>query len=157
MDWKEEYNTSVYNSTIINNNIYTYGLIKAVEECTANYVELGDVEYKLPSKAIRKLTGIKNSEGQEFLNAEDEIVANYYKAGENWGDGCRFLQINKELLYRGLQSVEKNMVWPIRLLRKSSNKAFERYGRLTEERDRTWVVWYEGEKIKYKLFVDEVY
>jgi hypothetical protein len=128
--------------------------MKTVEKCTANYNEFGDVGYKLPSKVIRNIMNISNSKGNNFLNEDNEIVAQYYKAGENWGNSTKLLGIDKEKLYDGLKAHKKTIFWIVRLLREASNRAIEKYGEVYERRDRNWIVWYEDGEIKYKLFKD---
>jgi hypothetical protein len=55
MNWKKECYNMIRNATIDNGNIKNYEITKAVEECTVNYTEHGDVHYKLPSRISRDI------------------------------------------------------------------------------------------------------
>ena len=109
----------------------------AVEECTYNFVELGDVGYKLPSAPVRKILGITNTDGFEFYNMGKEIKAINVSVGERWHTQQEQLLTGKSLI----ELAEKNgkqLVWIMREQRRESGKTREKFGDFYAEKDKSY-------------------
>lgn len=154
MPWKksmyETYSNCSEDETISCN----YTIIKAVEKCTSNHSEFGDIYYKLPSKIIRKYLSIIDGDGCKYIDNNNVTQAFYNKNGEVWGDAQHYLCCNKELLTNYLKEEKQKIFWSVRLLREPSSKAREKYKDFYCRYDRCWIVWIEGNETKSQLFLD---
>lgn len=99
----------------------------AVEECTYNFIGLGDVGYKLPSALVRRILGITNTDGFEFYNAEKEIKAISLTVGEKWRTQQGQMLAGKSLIELAEES-GKHLVWIMREHRRESGKSREKFG-----------------------------
>lgn len=109
----------------------------AVEECTYNFVGLGDVGYKLPSALVRRILGITNTDGFEFYNAEKEIKAISLTVGEKWRTQQGQLLAGKSLIELAEKSGKK-LVWIMREHRRESGKSREKFGDFYVEKDKSY-------------------
>lgn len=62
----------------------------------------------------------------------------------------------KTLTYRvsKLDSDSYKIFWTVRLLREATAKAFEKYPKLQDNSDRTWLVWLENGELRSQIFLD---
>jgi hypothetical protein len=156
MSWKNEYYNKIYNISIDDGDFVEYTIEKAVEECTANYPEFGDVYYKLPSRIIRELLGICDGDGYKYYNGEKQLEAIWFEAGEKWHDSQSCLCVDRENLLLQLERRNFKIFWTVRLLRQATSKALEKYPKLHIRNDKCWLVWFEDGELKTQLFSEEV-
>lgn len=158
MNWKNECYNKISNITIDIDvgDFVKYSIEKAVEECTANYPEFGDVYYKLPSRVIREMLGICDGDGYKYYNAEKQLQAICFEAGEKWHDSQSYLCVNKEELLSQLKQHNYQIFWIVRLLREATSKSLEKYPKLHSRNDKCWLVWLKDGKLKTLLFSDQI-
>lgn len=156
MDWKEECYSSIKNVSIDKGDFIEYTFESAVEECTANYPEYGDVYYKLPSRVIRDLLSISDGDGYKYFNGYKELAAIFFNAGEKWYDSQSYLLVNQEKLLSLLEESNSKIFWIVRLLRQATSKALEKYPKLHSRNDKCWLVWFEDGELKSQLFLEEI-
>ncbi|MFS0594425.1 hypothetical protein AB1L05_22895 [Cytobacillus horneckiae] len=156
MNWKDECNNTLHNVSIADGDFKEYTIEKAVEECTANYPEFGDVYYKLPSRIIREILGISNGDGYKYYNGEKELGAFFINAGEKWYDSQSYLCVDREKLLSQLHQSNLQIFWIVRLLRQATSKSLEKYPKLHSRNDKCWFVWFEDGEIKSQPFSEEV-
>jgi hypothetical protein len=156
MNWKNECYNKIYNLSIDDGDFVHYTIEKAVEECTANYPEFGDVYYKLPSRIIRELLGICDGDGYKYYNGEKQLEAIRFEAGEKWHDSQSFLCVDREKLFLQLDRLNFKIFWTVRLLRQATSKALEKYPKLRSRNDKCWLVWFENGELRTQLFSDQV-
>ena len=131
MPWKKRYDswfTDEFPAITINS---------AVEECTYNFIGLGDVGYKLPSALVRRILGITNTDGFEFYNAEKEIKSISLTVGEKWRTQQGQLLTGKSLIGLAEKS-GKHLVWIMREYRRESGKSREKFGDFYVEKDKSY-------------------
>lgn len=116
----------------------------AVEECTYNFVGLGDVGYKLPSALVRRILGITNTDGFEFYNAEKEIKAISLTVGEKWRTQQGQLLAGKSLIELAEES-GKYLVWIMREHRRESGKSREKFGDFYVEKDKSYCGFFRND------------
>jgi len=156
MSWKNECYNKIYNISIDDGDFVEYTIEKAVEECTANYPEYGDVYYKLPSRIIRELLGICDGDGYKYYNGEKQLEAIWFEAGEKWHDSQSYLCVDRENLLLQLERRNFKIFWTVRLLRQATSKALEKYPKLHSRNDKCWLVWFEDRELKTQLFSEQV-
>ncbi|WP_400245925.1 hypothetical protein AB3U99_04875 [Niallia sp. JL1B1071] len=156
MNWKDECYSSLQNVSIDNGDFIEYTITKAVEECTANYPEFGDVYYKLPSRIIRELLEISDGDGYQYYNGDKELEAVFFNAGEKWYDSQSYLCVNREQLLSQLDQSNSKIFWIVRLLRQATSKSLEKYPKLHSRNDKCWIVWFDDGELKSQLFSEEI-
>jgi len=158
MNWKNECYNKIFNISIDIDvgDFVKYTIEKAVEECTANYPEFGDVYYKLPSRIIREMLGICDGDGYKYYNAEKQLQAICFEAGEKWHDSQSYLCVNREELLSQLKQHNYQIFWIVRLLREATSKSLEKYPKLHSRNDKCWLVWFEDGELKTQLFSDQI-
>jgi hypothetical protein len=156
MNWKDVYNNTLRNVSIVNGDFKQYIVGKAVEECTANYLEYGDVYYKLPSRIIRDILDISDGDGYDYYNEDKELESIFINAEEKWFDLQSYLFVDKEKLLSRLEHSDLQIFWIVRLLRQATSKALEKYPNLHSRNDKCWFVWFEDGELKSQLFSEEI-
>lgn len=158
MNWKNECYNKIFNISIDIDvrDFVKYTIEKAVEECTANYPEFGDVYYKLPSRIIREMLGICDGDGYKYYNAEKQLQAICFEAGEKWHDSQSYLCVNREELLSQLKQHNYQIFWIVKLLREATSKSLEKYPKLHSRNDKCWLVWFEDGELKTQLFSDQI-
>mgnify|MGYP002508038531 CR=1 FL=1 len=158
MGWKTERYNKITNISIdpARGDFVNYTVEKAVEECTANYPEYGDVYYKLPSRSIREMLEICDGDGYKYYNKKKQLEANFFKAGEKWYDSQSYLCVNREKLQLQLDHLNLKIFWTVRLLRQATSKSREKYPELYLQNDKSWLVWFEDGKLRSQLFSDQI-
>ncbi|MBN3525068.1 hypothetical protein [Paenibacillus apiarius] len=158
ISWKNECYNEIANISIDVNvgGFVNYTIEKAVEECTANYPEFGDVYYKLPSRIIREMLGICDGDGYKYYNGEKQLKAICFKAGEKWHDSQSYLCVDREKLLLQLDHLNFKIFWTVRLLRQATSKSHEKYPKLHSRNDKCWLVWFEDGELRTQLFSDQI-
>jgi hypothetical protein len=158
MSWKNECYNKISNISIDIDagDFANYTIEKAVEECTANYPEFGDVYYKLPSRIIRKMLGICDGDGYKYYNGEKQLEAICFGAGEKWHDSQSYLCIDREKLLLQLDHFNFKIFWTVRLLRQATSKSLEKYPKLHSQNDKCWLVWFEDGELRTQLYLDQI-
>ena len=154
MNWKKDYYNTITNATVDNGNLKVYKITKAVEECTGNYDEYGDVHYKLPSHTLRSMLNIIDGDGHQYFDNTKDLKAIYFESGERWDDTQSFLCVDQNSLYNALEAQRKHIFWIVRLIREPSKKAREKYENLRLRKDRNWIVWFENGEVKSQMFIN---
>lgn len=152
MNWKNECYNKIKEVTIDDGDFVEYSLKMAVEQCTANYPEYGDVYYKLPSRTIRELLGICDGDGYKYYNGEKQLEAFFFEAGEKWYDSQSYLCVDREKLLSQLEHHNFQIFWTVRLLREATSKSLEKYPNLHIRNDECWLAWFEDGEFKIQMF-----
>ena len=155
MEWKQETSSMVEPYTIVDNEIISYQIFKAVEKCVSGYAEHGEVYYDLPSKYIRKILGIIDGDGSLYYDENRNIQAICFEAGENWKEQQSVLCANKDKLIANIEEKNQKMFWLCRLLGEPSIRAHKKLGDFYVRSDRTWIVWFENDECKSLCFHED--
>lgn len=139
MPWKKRYDSS---------NIYNFPDLKihsAVDTCTYNFIEYGDVSYELPSAPIREMLKIMDTDGYLFYDQDKKIKAANVLVGESWGTREKYLFADNSLL----QAVEQSgntLLWIMCEQRRESAKARERFEGFYTEKERDYIGFFRNKK-----------
>lgn len=139
MPWKKRYDSE---------NIDDFPELKihsAVDKCTYNYIDYGDVVYDLPSAPIRKILKITNTDGYTFYDCDKQIKAATISVGENGRTQQYYLLTNKKLL-RDLEQSGNTLLWIMREDRRETRKAKERFGNFYAEKDCSYLGFFRNEE-----------
>jgi hypothetical protein len=110
--------------------------------------------FTLPSRFTREIAQISYGDGYRYFDKTGYEVAQYYDNGENWGTQQKSVFIDRKRFFQGLNKEQYTPFWICRVYRSPSNKAYERFRDILHDTDNTYIVWIEGENIKYKIFYD---
>lgn len=146
MPWKKRYDSS---------NTYEFSDLEihsAVDKCTYNFTQYGDVCYELPSTPIRETLKITNTDGYLFYDSDKQVKAACVMVGEKWRTQQSYLLTNKELL-RDLEQSGNTLVWIMREDRRENGKAKERFGDFYAEKDCSYVGFYRNEEFVVKRII----
>lgn len=155
MEWKQETSSIVEPYTIVDNEIISYQILKAVEKCVSGYAEHGEIYYELPSKGIRKILDIVDGDGSFYYDENKNIQSICFEAGEAWKEQQSVLCANNDKLIANLEAKKQKMFWLCRLLREPSIKAHKKLGDFYVRSDRTWMVWFENDECKSLCFHED--
>ena len=139
MPWKKRYDSS---------NVYDFPKLKihsAVDKCTYNFIEYGDVCYELPSAPIREMLKITNTDGYIFYDRDKQIKAASISVGERWRTQQYYLLTDKTLLW-DLEQSGNILLWIMREDRRESGKAKERFGDFYAEKDCSYLGFFRNEE-----------
>ena len=139
MPWKKRYDSS---------NAYDFPELKihsAVDKCTYNFIEYGDVYYELPSAPIREILKITNTDGYLFYDCDKQVKAASVMVGEKWRTQQSYLLADKTLL-QDLEQSGNTLVWIMREDRRENGKARERFGDFYAEKDCSYVGFFRNEE-----------
>lgn len=139
MPWKKRYDSS---------NTYDFPKLRihsAVDKCTYNFIEYGDVCYELPSAPIRETLRITNTDGYPFYDRDKQIKAVSTSVGEKWRTQQYYLLANKTLLQE-LEQSGNTLLWIMREDRRENGKAKERFGDFYAEKDCSYVGFFKNEE-----------
>lgn len=143
MPWKINQYEELQYSTISNNKIVKYKLIKCIEQCTANYANGQDIYYELPSKYIRELLNISDGDGVTYTTNDNEVIAKYFNVGKPWVEQQNFLCIDESMLLEKLNDKNEMLVWIIKTIREPSHICYEKYKDLRAYKDSAYLVWFD--------------
>lgn len=131
-------------------NIYDFPELKihsAVDKCTSNSIEHGDVCYEIPSAPIREMLKISNTDGYLFYDGNKQVKVARVFAGESWRTQQCYLLVDKVLL-RDVEQTGNTLLWIMREDRRENAKAKERFGNFYAEKDNSYVGFFnKGEFI----------
>lgn len=139
MPWKKRYDSS---------NADDFPELKiqsAVDECTYNFIELGDVCYELPSAPIREILQITDTDGHLFFDRDKQIKAVSISVGENWRTQQCNLLVDKIIL-QNLERTGNTLLWIMREDRRENVKAKEKFGDFYAEKDCSYVGFFRNEE-----------
>lgn len=158
MPWKINQYEELQYSTISNNKIVKYKLIKCIEQCTANYANGQDIYYKLPSKYIRELLNISDGDGVTYTTNDNEVIAKYFNVGKPWVEQQNFLCIDESMLLEKLNDKNEMLVWIIKTIREPSHICYEKYKDLHAYKDSAYLVWFDeiNQNWQYYCFVENI-
>jgi len=136
-DWKKRYDSDLkYEFTDL--TIYS-----AVDECCYNYHNYGDVYYNLPSKPVRGLLKICNSDGYLFYDANKNVKAIFSITGEKRNTYQQYLLVNEKELLQSLKENGKTLIWIMREDMRERMKATERFGEFYVNKDYSYVGYFK--------------
>lgn len=135
--WKKRYDS--YNAE----KFPGLGIQSAVDECTYNFPEYGDVHYLLPSAPIRQLLGIIDSDGYRYWDKDGVVRSEYSISGEQWHTQQDYLMANKNLILEKLSAQGKELVWFMEDIRRETSSSRERYGEFNAERRINYVGYFK--------------
>lgn len=158
MQWKTNRYEELQYSTISNNKIVKYKLIKSIEQCTANYANGQDIYYELPSKYIRELLSISDGDGVTYTNNKNEVIAKYFNVGKPWVEQQNFLCIDESMLLKKLNDKNEMLVWIVKTIREPSHICYEKYKDLHAYKDSAYMVWFDeiNKKWQYYCFAEDI-
>lgn len=158
MPWKINQYEELQYSTISNNKIVKYKLIKCIEQCTANYANGQDIYYELPSKYIRELLNISDGDGVTYTTNDNEVIAKYFNVGKPWVEQQNFLCIDESMLLEKLNDKNEMLVWIIKTIREPSHICYEKYKDLHAYKDSAYLVWFDeiNQNWQYYCFVENI-
>lgn len=116
-----------------------FGIQSAVDGCTYNLPEYGDVCYSLPSAPIRQLLGIVDSDGYLHWDKDKNVRSEYSIAGEKWHTQQDYLIVDNDLLLGKLSKQKKSLVWFMEDLRRETSVAREKYGEFCAEKRNNYI------------------
>lgn len=158
MPWKINQYEELQYSTISNNKIVKYKLIKCIEQCTTNYANGQDIYYELPSKYIRELLNISDGDGVTYTTNDNEVIAKYFNVGKPWVEQQNFLCIDESMLLEKLNDKNEMLVWIIKTIREPSHICYEKYKDLHAYKDSAYLVWFDeiNQNWQYYCFVENI-
>lgn len=136
-NWKDEHGSDI----LYGNNV----LYKNVARCICDIQGKGEIEYEIPSKAVRKMMGIVSGDGYHYYNEEGIEIASYIDAGERYGDSQHMLLADEGVFVSKASELGLQPVWIVRVLKEISNKARERFD-IYMDRDETYLVWKNSQR-----------
>ena len=104
--------------------------------------------YTLPSKPIRDLIGIVDSDGYLYYNKDKEVVAQYSIAGERWGTYQYYLLLNRDVLIEKLTKTDKALVWIMREHRRELGNVREKFGDFYVEKNNYFIGYLDEKDFK---------
>jgi hypothetical protein len=131
-------------------------IISAVDYCSYNSPEYGDIHFDIPSAPIRELLEIVDSEGFQYKQFDDRVVAEYTMAGDRWRTYQTYLFADRKSLLNQLVQNKLALVWIMRERRSHSGKALEKYGRFGLDRFKSYAGYFEGDLFIIKEIHSEV-
>ncbi len=140
----------VENIISVESDDVTVKISKLVTECTTEHAEDTESTFDLPSKMVRKMTGIVYGDGYQYLNKDGKVMGKYISVGDNWKNQQKCLLVDRETLKTAFVKNEYKMFWLFRVYRTPSHKAYEALGRdIMHDTDRSFVVWYDDDEYRY--------
>lgn len=139
MPWKKRYDSS---------NVDNFPELKihsAVDKCTYNFIELGDVCYELPSAPIREILRITDTDGYLFYDRDRQIKAANISVGEDWRTQQCYLLVDKALIHDAEQR-GNTLLWIMREDRRESRKATEQFGDFYAQKDCSYIGFFRNEE-----------
>ena len=124
-------------------------IYKMVTECITEHTEGTENIFALPSRLVRKLTGVTYGDGYKYLDKKGNLVGRYIRAGENWKAQQNCLLMDKYVLKEALDRNQYKMFWLFRVYRAPSHKAYEVFGdQIMHSTDRSFAVWFDDDECK---------
>lgn len=146
MPWKKRYDSS------LTEDFPEIHIHSAIESCTYYYEDSGDACFDLPSALIRELLGICNTNGFEFYDKNNDILALTTKIGVQWKTQQYELLAGKSLLKLAEQK-GYSLVWIMREDRRENSRAREKYEDFYAEKDKSYIGFYENESFVVRPIV----
>ena len=141
MPWKERYKDELAMC------FPDCNILAAVDSCTYNYGDTGDASFVLPALPIREHLSICNTDGNNFYNEDNTIVALTTSVGIPWENRQVEMLVGKSLL-KHLEKEGYSLVWIMREDRRETLRMRELYGDFYAEKDKSYVAYYsQGEII----------
>lgn len=139
MPWKKRYNSS---------NVDCFPELQihsAVDDCTYNCIQYGDVCYQLPSYFVRELLEITDTTGYQFYDGDKKVKAVNISVGEKWRTQQSYLFVDKELIKKA-EDKGFTLVWIMREHRCENAKARELFGDFYAEKDQSYVGYFKNDE-----------
>lgn len=133
--WKN-YNDGYALEEISIDNIHS-----SVEKCTKYYPEVGDEEFYLPSKPLRELLNIVNTDNYIFYNSKEEPVVIWSEAGDYNEIHSSYLWCDSDLLLKEMKKVGYSLIYILRKYQRESGLLRERIN-ITMDFDNYYVGYY---------------
>lgn len=151
MPWKKRYDCSRINE------FSDLKISSAADECTYNFIDYGDVSYKLPSREIRDILSIHNTDGYCFFDSNANIKAINVFNGEKWKTQQNYLLVDKKLLSL-VSKKGKRIIWILRELYRENVFSREKFKGLYAENDSSYIGYFEKNKfVIEKIHFNEQY
>lgn len=132
--WKNRYNCSNAEE------FPDLSIESAVDKCTYNFPEYGDVSYRVPSKRIREILSITNTDGYKFWDKDKTVKAEFSIAGEHFETQQQNLWVGIDLIDK-LTAHQKSIIWILAEQRRETGAAREKYGQCYAEKIITYVAY----------------
>ncbi len=133
--WKN-YNDGYALEEISIDNIHS-----SVEKCTKYYPEVGDEEFYLPSKPLRELLGIVNTDNYIFYNSKEEPIVLWSEAGDYNEIHSSYLWCDSDLLLGKMKKVGYSLIYILRKYQRESGLLRERIN-ITTDIDNYYIGYY---------------
>lgn len=138
--WKNRYNCSNAEE------FPDLSIESAVDKCTYNYPEYGDVSYRLPSKRIREILSITNTDGYKFWDRDKTVKAEFSIAGEHFETQQQNLLVGIDLIDK-LTAYQKSLVWILAEQRRETGSAQEKYGQFYAEKRIEYLAYLKDQQL----------
>ncbi|MFN7910795.1 MAG: hypothetical protein ACK5QC_03155 [Bacteroidota bacterium] len=148
MDWIEE-DEGVDEVYLDDDEIYE--IESTITSLHYNSVQSGEMEYIFPSKKIRKLTLIKEGNGDIFFNENQQVVAFCNKTTNESNNREETVFIDRDLLIEKLDNNGMKIFWIFKLFRR--NAMSDKYEKLNyyKQNIENWIIWYQEGEFKIKF------
>lgn len=130
-------------------------VIAAIADCITTDSEQNEKIFYMPSQFSRELMGIKYGDGYEYYDEEGDTRCRYLEAGENWKTQQETVLIKSDIFESSIASTKYMPFWVFREFREATINAIKIYGsEIDIQFERTFLVWFEGQKCKYKELIN---
>lgn len=127
----------------------------AIDSCSYNYPEYGDVHYSMPSAILRSLLGIIDTDGYHYFDKDKKILSEYSITGEKWRTTQEYVLLDKQRLLDVLSENGLSLVWIMQEMRREAGTAREKLGDFYAEKRQYCIGYYvEGEFVIERLLTD---
>lgn len=100
----------------------------------------------MPSKRIREILSITNTDGYKFWDRDKTVKAEFSIAGEHFETQQQNLLVGVDLIDK-LTAYQKSLVWILAEQRQETGAAREKYGQFYAEKIITYVAYLRDQQI----------
>lgn len=145
MDWLEEDSSMIEIECEENSYLTIYNSFTEVVE---NSHEQGEVYYKTPSKLVRKMMNINNTDKDRFYDARAKTKALFSKHGQPYYDSQELLIVDREEFFKVLDKNGLKPFWIAFQHRTTTLECRREHETFHAEKNKYWIVWFEGGTIQ---------
>lgn len=125
-------------------NFDGFNLLCAVDKGCWSHNEYGDVYYYMPSRRMRKMLGIVDSNGYIFYDKDRHINAEYTVTGKPHHTCQEYVWADKKAVLSRLDTEEKTLVWLMREYRQENGISREKFGNFFVDKSTLYIGYLEG-------------
>lgn len=98
----------------------------AVDICTDDSIQYGNMDYSMPSAWMREHLNIVNTDGYHYFNKHHEVLAEYTIAEKTDGSTQKYVLAGKEDVQDLMEKNQLDMLWIMQETRKETETMRER-------------------------------